>query len=48
MKNTNAWVPVRSQQNYAVAVTLSRDSQHPPIYVELEARLRVEVEVEIS
>jgi hypothetical protein len=48
VKNTNVWVPARSQQNYAVAVPLSRDSQHPPIYVALEARLPVEVEVEIS
>jgi subtilase family protein len=48
VKNTNTWVPARSQQNYGVAVALSRDIQHPPIYVELEARLQVEVEVELQ
>lgn len=48
IKNTNRWAEARSMQNYAVAVCLSRDEGHPALYAELEAELRVAVELEVQ
>lgn len=46
IKNTNRWDEDGAIQNYAVAVTLTRDPGHAELYAELEAELRVEVELE--
>lgn len=48
VKNTNRWAEPRSMQNYAVAVCLGRDEGHPPLYAELEAELRVPIEIEVQ
>lgn len=46
VKNTNRWDDEGAIQNYAVAVTLTRDEDRLEMYAELEAELRVEVELE--
>lgn len=46
VKNSNRWDDEGAIQNYAVAVTLTRDEDHLEMYAELEAELRVEVELE--
>jgi subtilisin family serine protease len=42
------WASSTFNQSFAIAVALSRDEDHPPIYEELRARTRVAVEVPIE
>ena len=42
------WASSTFSQSFAIAVALSRDEAHPPIYEELRARTRVAVEVPIE
>lgn len=42
------WASSTFTQSFAIAVALSRDEAHPPIYEELRARTRVAVEVPVE
>ena len=42
------WASSTFSQSFAIAVALSRDEAHPPIYEELRARTRVAVEVPVE
>lgn len=46
VKNTNRWDDDHAVQTYAVSVVFERDDRHPALYADLEAQLRVEVELE--
>jgi subtilisin family serine protease len=44
----SVWASSTFSQSFAIAVALSRDEAHPPIYEELRARTRVAVEVPVE
>jgi subtilisin family serine protease len=44
----SVWASSTFSQSFAIAIALSRDEAHPPIYEELRARTRVAVEVPVE
>ncbi len=47
VRNVSSWAGEADLQDYAIAIAWVEDSERDPIYVELEARLRVPIEIEI-